>query len=296
MRKILILGAAYAELTAYVEKLPEANEEIHTEKTEMKPGGNGFLSARILQELSLPYELIAPVGSGTYGDHVREEMRRAGMAEPVSRDEISGCVYSLKDPAGKTGVFRVPGTEFDYSPDDTAYIDNDELKAILCFGDFLSGEGAYDLVDFLSYAECPVYFVPGSCGSEADKDLLEGILSLKPVLCLSEEEASLFTEVSDDASGALKDLQKKTGSDVLLFTKKNGILFSDGRETIQAPYAGERLLLGETDLVRRTVLYLAARSSGVDLRNSLMFSDSFEDENDYEEVRQRLVRMITLKA
>jgi Sugar kinases, ribokinase family len=95
MKKPLIIGSVYTEILNYVDELPKGNEDFTPRKSEMRVRGSGYEMARVFNGFGFPYELIAPAGTGTYGEIVKEECQKEGIPL-IAKDDINGCMYLVK--------------------------------------------------------------------------------------------------------------------------------------------------------------------------------------------------------
>ena len=302
MKKILICAAAALETAAYVETLPKGNEDIRPEKTEESAGGSGLRAAEILRGFRQEYSLLAHSGSGIYGEHLRKLAEEAGieLREPVF--ETSGCVVRLIDRQGKQSFFLVPGGEFSFNPDEAEYEDSRDLKAAYLTCDYLAGDDGEDVLQMMSYLDCPVYFCPSLRLDETDEEILESLWSLSPVW-ISEGGDILKVTGEKDIRTAMKALHSKTGREVLALLGSDGLLCYDGDDFFRTETDGELKKADSISAEETAVSFMAARSMGIDLRNSTVFAresaERFTHKNhhpgeyDFAALRQRLVEMIT---
>ena len=125
-------------------------------------------------------------------------------------------------------------------------------------------------------------------GSELDEDVLEAVFALKPVLFVHDNDAGVLC---GDENCSLEEAAEKlfalSGNDVVILRSEGGSCFSDGSRRMIAP--GNQ----KTDAGTYAAAYIAARTAGVDQRNSLMFAGEQTGNDDDEQMKNRLTHMIT---
>lgn len=298
----MIFGAVTCDTAAYVETLPKGNEEPVILNTEQRLSGSGYYTARILKGLNLPYDLVAPAGSGVYGDYVREKTAAEGIPMEYISEEMNGSTYHMIDKEGRQSAFVVPGCEYEYDFSYTEYADSEEISAVVLYTDMLYGEGGEDLLDFISRLDCPVYTAFGMRKDELDLEISDTLLDLKPELFLTVEEACTLSG-QQDLHAAMDDLLKRTQMPIIVIAGKDGLLYLDEEMQLRAP--GDDIL-EHVDMISANVCftaYISARTAGVDVRNSLMFAAELTsrelknkhqmDEFDWNVQKKRLAGMIT---
>lgn len=301
MKRILVFGAVTYDIIAHVRTLPKGNEDVDILNKEIAIGGSGYDAAKLFNGLHSSYDLFAPYGSGSYGEFVQAEAEKEGIVLHCVREEMEGCTFQMEDEEGKQSVMVMPGAEYSFDEEDVAYEDEEEISAILCFGDILKGENAADFVDFLYRCDVPVYVVSDGYGAELDEEVWESLVDLHPCWICRSIDLMHIDENPEVAMGKLMEGNDKP------------LVVIDENKSLYAVYQGERFRTPDSDgytdnhaLHYASCAYVAARVSGVDVRNSLMFAQGLAerytknggvmDEFDWNEQRQRLVRMITYKS
>lgn len=302
MKNIMIFGAADVDIAAYVKQLPKGNEEMEILHSEQRLAGAGIAAAKTLQGLKLTYDLMAPCGTGVYGDAVREMAEKEGITLHIEREGMNGCTYHMIDPQGRSSAMRVPGVEYDFDENDTMYADADDILALVVFGDMLSGENAEELLTFADRCDVPLYFIPDGMLEDMDEDIKEALLDFQACWILREGEAGELTGQEDmDAS---VEVLCKDGSTVVMIGKDGLLCRCDG-EDFRTPSTDD-LFEEEETIHAAATAFVAVTVAGVDKKNALMFACGIAermtknggvmDDFDWTEQRQRLVRMITYKA
>lgn len=301
MKKILIFGAVTYDIIAHVKTLPKGNEDVEFLAKEVHIGGSGYDCAKLMNGLHSSYDLFSPYGNGSYGEYVIAKAEEEGIVLHCKREELEGCTFQMVDEKGKQSVMVMPGAEYSFDEEDVAYEDEEEISAILCFGDMLKGENAEEFVEFLYRCDVPVYVVSDGYGAEFDEEIWESLANLNPCWICKDEDLAILDE---DSGKALEKLAEGNDNPLLVVCENRSLL---------SLYQGERFRTPDSDgykdnhaLHYGVAAYVAARTAGVDVRNSMMFAQGLAerftknggvmDEYDWNEQRQRLVRMITYKS
>jgi len=272
MKKPLIIGSVYTEILNYVDELPKGNEDFTPRKSEMRVRGSGYEMARVFNGFGFPYELIAPAGTGTYGEIVKEECQKEGIPL-IAKDDINGCMYTLIDNAGNEGYMSVPGAEYDFDLEDIQYIDPEEISIVVLFGEMLTGKNSADLIQALDDLQKPMIFVPGSRGDDIDEDILNAVFQFEPQLFLSDTEAYFIagarTHDMKETAGALHE---ESEAPVMIFQQLEGVYYQDDEQKYLVPCSKNvqfnMVLAG----------YLAAGTAGIDRQRALKYACSFAQE------------------
>ena len=76
MKQALIIGSTVVDVTVRLPHLPVTGEDVIVENQSMSLGGCAYNVSEILRQSGVPYILFSPVGTGIYGDYVREHMEK----------------------------------------------------------------------------------------------------------------------------------------------------------------------------------------------------------------------------
>lgn len=299
MDRTLIIGSAHTEYIAHVKQLPKGNEEFQPESIIQTTGGTGFRMAYVFTGFDFPYNLIAPVGTGVYGDQVLEDAQNCGIALDAKSDAIAGCTYRMIDENGAESVLCVPGAEYNY---DLSYTENlypEEISNTVLAGEMLAGEGYDDIIETLEDMSKPLYFMPGGRIQDAPEQAVSAIMKMHPILHLTDTEAYYFSnEHAKELKETASYLHEMTKAPVMILKEGEGTYYMDDDDTFLAP---EKDVM-DPDL--HMASYLCAVNAGVDLKNAIMFANHFSamtkegslpDAEDFEQQKERLAGMILHK-
>lgn len=299
MKKLLILGAVTCENVIYVEKLPKGNEEIKPIRNEERPGGSGAHIAGFLKGMNLPYILGACIGSGVYGEKAEELLK--DLEVTLHDEEPAGSLLRMIDAEKKQSFILVPGSEYTFHEESVEDVSNEELAGAVVCGDYLCDENTDALLEWMSWLECPIYFVPGIRMDEIDRETLESLFSLSPVIIAAGRDILALSGEKDPIAG-MKKLHSLSDNDVIALLGQAGAAAVHDEETYRT---AESEVLEEADDISIDEFaagYCSALLGHVDRKNSLVFAleaaercthhDHQADDYDFTALKQRLAEMI----
>lgn len=299
MKELLILGAVTCENVTYVEALPKGNEEIRPIRTEEKLGGSGARMASFLAGMNLPYVLSAVYGSGAYGEKAEELGEHLHLS--YRSDAPAGSLLRMIDRSGKQSFVLVPGIEYTFHSETVEDLSNDELALAAVTGDYLCDENSDELLEWMSWLTCPIWFVPGMRLDEIEPETLESLYSLSPGILASAEDI-LFLSGQKDPIQGMKALHEKTGSDVAVLLGKDGAAALHDEEIYRTDEEAELESADAISTDEFAAAYLSALMGHVDRKNSLVFAKEAAarslhnnhemSDYDFRALKQRLAEMI----
>ena len=94
MKQALIIGSTVADVTVRLPHLPVTGEDVIVESQSMSLGGCAYNVSEILRQSGVPYTLFSPVGTGIYGNYVREHLKRKQIPILIPTPAAdNGCCY-----------------------------------------------------------------------------------------------------------------------------------------------------------------------------------------------------------
>ena len=93
MKKVLVIGSTVADVVISLEnRLPRTGEDVHVIKQQLSLGGCAYNVSDSIRHFQAPYLLFSPVGTGVYGNFVREELRKRQIVSPIpTPQQENGC-------------------------------------------------------------------------------------------------------------------------------------------------------------------------------------------------------------
>ena len=114
MPRLLFIGSACADVVIRVPQLPTTGGNPRVRSQHINLGGcacNAFLTARYLHTADC--ELLAPVGTGIWGDWVRAALAARGIVSGIPPvEEENGCCYCLVEDSGERTFLSHHGAEY----------------------------------------------------------------------------------------------------------------------------------------------------------------------------------------
>lgn len=230
MKKILVIGSTVVDVIIdLVEHLPRTGEDVHIKKQQMSLGGCAYNVSDSIRHFQVPYTLFSPVGTGIYGNFVREELKKRGIVSPIpTPDQENGCCYCFVESTGERTFISYHGAEYLFQPDWFALIRPEEISAVYICGLEIEEVTGDHIIEFLEQnPSLPVFFAPGPRLTVIDPCRVERLYKLSPILHLNETEA---LEVSglDTVFQAAAFLYSKTNNTVIITLGEKGCYYFDG--------------------------------------------------------------------
>ena len=268
----MIIGAVTAEQVSRVKEMPKAEEEFHPLQSFSRISGFGWQTSRVFAALRTPYVLKTGTGAGVYGDYVRQALQPAGITVP-QRTGIQGSTYTLVDENGYAVPMAVPGSEYEFHPEEITQEELQETGTILFSGMELAMNEGSELMHLLKGFGGQLVFCPDGRGVLLDKAVLEQLYQLGVMLYLSEEEAWILNgRQSIDLLQAARNLQAKTHAPVVIWLKDGYALYADDTQELTAgtemPQCRDFSGLGNI----QAAAFTAARNAGLNPSQALQFA------------------------
>ncbi len=248
MKKVLVIGSTVADvIIELVDHLPATGEDVHVKQQKMSLGGCAFNVSDSIRHFQVPYILFSPVGSGPYGNFVRENLKKRGIISPVpAPEEENGCCYCFIESTGERTFISYHGAEYRFRPEWFHLIDLSEIDTIYICGLEIEEETGIHILSFLKTVpkSCTIYFAPGPRLTRIRPELLSDLYTLRPILHLNQTEAenaagigSVRTSGKDSGLSSIQKaarvLYQKTNNTVIITLGSAGCFYYDGtREEI----------------------------------------------------------------
>lgn len=229
MKKCLIIGSTVCDVILYVDKLPTTQQDIHPKKQVVSLGGCAFNVAHVLHHLKVPYTLISPVGSGMYGDFVKQHLQKQGMHSEIAVQQENGCCYCMVENSGERSFMSYHGAEYTFDPAWLRKLDlNDYAYAYVCGLEVEDVDGM-KLVNALASFQGQIIFAPGPRGMHIQQERLDILYGYKPIMHLNDLEIEQMMQ-EEDLLHAMKKLYTLTQNKVIVTVGKQGVYLYDGNQ------------------------------------------------------------------
>ncbi len=115
MKKILLIGSTVADIIINLDHLPTTSADVNIVSQEMSLGGCAYNVSNMIHLFEVPYRLFSPVGTGLYGDFVRNQLAAKGLASPcrrLIRPTAAATALSKKAAKEPLSVITAPNISF----------------------------------------------------------------------------------------------------------------------------------------------------------------------------------------
>lgn len=232
-KEILVIGSTVADIIINVNVLPTTAQDIHVKSQTTSLGGCAYNVSAMIDLFGVPYTLFSPVGKGMYGDFVRKELDARGIISPVpTPDNENGCCYCFVEESGERTFISYHGAEYLFEKEWFDVLNPDRFSYAYICGLEIEDKTGDVIVDFLEKSKIKPVFAPGPRIDKIDKNLMERIFALHPIVHLNEDEVTRYTETAniESASMVLFDM---TGETVIVTTGEKGSCYYDGKDFVR---------------------------------------------------------------
>ncbi len=112
MKKILVIGSTVVDIIINLDYIPKTGQSINIRSQEMSLGGCAYNVSDTLRHFNVPYILFSPIGTGVYGDYVRNELSAKNITTPIPTPNMdNGCCYCFIEATGERTFVSNHGAE-----------------------------------------------------------------------------------------------------------------------------------------------------------------------------------------
>ncbi|MDY4694028.1 MAG: PfkB family carbohydrate kinase [Blautia sp.] len=232
MKKVLVIGSTVVDVIVnMVDHLPRTGEDVHVRSQHMSLGGCAYNVSDSIRHFGVPYILFSPVGTGIYGNLVREELKKRGIVSPVPTPDCeNGCCYCFVESTGERSFASYHGAEYLFHKEWFDLIPLEEIDTVYICGLEIEETTGIHIIEFLeAHPDLNIYFAPGPRLTIIDPALVRRLYRLSPILHLNETEA-LEASGRSTVSDAVAYLYGKTANTVIITLGERGCYFFDGQK------------------------------------------------------------------
>lgn len=237
MKKVLVIGSTVVDVVVnLVDHLPKTGEDVHIKSQHMSLGGCAYNVSDSIRHFQVPYILFSPVGTGVYGNFIREELLNRGISSPIPTPEReNGCCYCFVEDTGERSFISYHGAEYLFEKEWFSLIPLEDIDSVYICGLEIEENTGENIVEFLeAHPELIIYFAPGPRLTVINPKLVERLYRLSPILHLNETEA-LSASGKSTVQEAAAFLYEKTNNTVIVTLGEKGCFFFDGKEAETVP-------------------------------------------------------------
>lgn len=227
--KTLVVGAAIVDIIMKIPRLPKSGEDILCTERKITIGGCAYNVANILKGFNIKHDLFVPVGSGIYGDIIKKKLNEDGYEILINDLEMdNGYCLCLVEDDGERSFITVNGIEANHKKQWFDKLNMKQYENIYLAGYQLLGDKDDIIANWLiSQNHKNIFFAPGPVINNINKNTLEKIFSVNPVLHLNEKEALDFTK-KENVNDSILNLYELTKNVVFITVGERGVIFYDG--------------------------------------------------------------------
>lgn len=229
--KTLVLGKTLVDVIVNVDNLPKTGDDLVCNKHVISMGGCAYNVATILKYFGIEHDLVSPVGKGIYASIIKEELVKNGYKiyiEDKSAD--NGYCLCLVEKDGERSFITIPGIDTTYKSEWLEKIDSSSYDNIYISGYEMEDESGVVILNWLiKQKDKKIFFGPGPRLNFIDKEIMDRMLKLHPILHLNDDEALRYTNETDVISAA-KELYRITSNAVFVTLGKDGVLYFEGNK------------------------------------------------------------------
>jgi sugar/nucleoside kinase (ribokinase family) len=227
----LVIGSTVVDVILSIPAIPGRGEDVNITGMEYRIGGCAYNVFMALRLFDSPALLCSPVGSGFYGDMVREHMEKEGLRAFVSLEGKNGCCYCLVEPDGERSFLSHHGVEYLFSRSWMEKIDFSQADSVFICGLEVEDSDGDEIVAFVNeHPELELYFAPGPRINHIPIKRMESLLRRRdsrgkgPFLHLNKTEACAFSG-KNLLEEAAEFLAAKTGNSLVITLGEQGCYY-----------------------------------------------------------------------
>lgn len=240
MKKALLIGSLSTDVTLMIDHLPKVEEDVNVHGQNMRPGGCIFNIASVFRVKHVPFELSYVLGTGIYAKFLEEELEKRNMKTGYRSDEENGVCYCLVDRDGNRTFLAVHGAEYHFKEEMFTSLDPSQYGVAYAGGIDIEEETGIHIITCLEHMYAcgvPVVFAPGPRIACIEKDKMERLLALHPILHMNLREGGALVKrvgggctAADDVVHALHAMTREIvvitdGGQPLTYCDKAGKIY-----------------------------------------------------------------------
>ncbi|MDO5352961.1 MAG: PfkB family carbohydrate kinase, partial [Succinatimonas sp.] len=226
--KVLVIGSTVVDVILNVYKMPLIGEDENIIQQSLSIGGCAFNVFHTLKYLDVDCELFSPVGKGIYGNYIKDYFYKHHIPISIESLQDNGCCYCIVDQNGERTFLAYHGAEYIFQKQWFELLKNKQYDMIYVCGLELEEKTGQYLVEFLKTRKEQIYFAPSSRFDFIQKEIIDDIFSLKPIIHLSKNEILSYTKQQSVETAAIH-LYQKTMNTIIVTLGEKGCYYYDGK-------------------------------------------------------------------
>lgn len=230
MKKTLVIGSSVCDVIINIHHMPKTTGDENIISQHFSIGGCAYNVASMLRYYQLPYTLFSPIGTGIYGDFVKQTFMSKKIPISIETKQKNGCCYCFVDHLGERTFICKHGAEYFYQKEWFDKLDVSQYSQVYICGLEIEETTGDIIIDFLEkHPQLHVYFAPGPRILSIDSKKMQRIFKLHPTLHLNEQEILSYTKEKDLSQGADK-LYQQTKQTIIVTLGAKGCYVYDGQQ------------------------------------------------------------------
>lgn len=234
--RTLLLGNAIVDVILNIEALPKTGDDIFCKKQSVTIGGCAYNVATILNHFKVEHDLVVPIGSGSYATMIEEELLRHGYKLHIKEETVdNGYCLCLVERDGERTFITVPGVEANYQRSWLDAFSGEHYDNIYISGYEMEGMSGAIISQWLGTQKIKnLYFAPGPRITFIEKETMDLLFKLHPILHINQSEALSFTG-EHNLETAVRKLYALTQNELFITLGEAGVLYFDGENQTIIP-------------------------------------------------------------
>ena len=234
--KTLVVGAAMIDMVMVMDKLPKSGEDVMCSYSSLKIGGCAYNVASTLRNLECDFDLCVPVGNGSYGAIIEQELEKNGFGVLIKDTENdNGYSICMVEDGGERTFVNYQGVEGHYKKEYFNHIDTSKYDNVYFAGYQVCNENGKVISEWISNLQNKsIYFAPGPVICSIDSEVMNQIMDKNPVVHLNDKEVLDYTGEST-LEEAVKKMYQVNHNLVIVTAGPQGAIIYDGNEMEKVP-------------------------------------------------------------
>lgn len=194
-KDLVIIGGAVIDIIVEVAHLPVSGDDILTSNQEIQVGGCAMNVARILSKLNLNQTVAIPIGNGSWGNLVKQEMQNHNINPMINNHNLdNGWCIAMVEHSGERTFISTEGCETSWNYDVLASIDIKPYSIVYTSGyELCSYKSEHLKFWLLSLPDNVIKFIDfGPRIDSLDERWFLEIIQKNCIISLNEEESKIL--------------------------------------------------------------------------------------------------------
>lgn len=227
MKKCLVIGSTVCDIIMYINQLPKTQGDIHLKKQLLALGGCAYNVTSILHSLNSPYTFISPVGTGIYGDFVKQGLKEKQIKTDIFVEQENGCTYCLVEDSGERTFISYHQAEYTFKKEWLNALNLDDYAYIYLCGLEVEDIDGDELVSVLPQFKGQILFCPGPRAVHIPDYRLQKVFQVCPIVHLNDLEIKELTN-QNSVEKAMEILFSRTNNIIIVTLGSKGSVYYDG--------------------------------------------------------------------